>query len=95
MIWISDDIDRLLLGAAVVLFAAGAALRGWFRTSWLASIMKEVVRREDRDSADFDFIVIPGSSWFAVRGSDSRVAQHCNGDNILVVSTKLLRRDDT
>ena len=37
MIWISDDIDRLLLGAVVVLFAAGAALRGWFRTSWLAS----------------------------------------------------------
>ena len=40
MIWISDDIDRLLLGA-VVLFAAGAALRGWFRTSWLASILAE------------------------------------------------------
>ena len=44
MIWISDDIDQLLLGAVVVvvvvLFAAGAAaLRGWFRTSWLASIL--------------------------------------------------------
>jgi len=34
MIWMIDGgIDQLLLGAAV-LFAAGAALRGWFRTSW-------------------------------------------------------------
>ena len=34
MIWISDDIDQLLLGAAAV--AAGPALRSWFRTSWFA-----------------------------------------------------------
>ncbi len=33
MIWIDEHIGRLLLGVAV-LFAAGAALRGWFRTSW-------------------------------------------------------------
>lgn len=33
MIWIDEHIGRLLLGAAV-LFAAGTALRGWFRTSW-------------------------------------------------------------
>jgi len=34
MIWMIDGgIDQLLLGVAV-LFAAGAALRGWFRTSW-------------------------------------------------------------
>ena len=33
MIWIDEHIGRLLPGAAV-LFAAGTALRGWFRTSW-------------------------------------------------------------
>jgi len=33
MIWIDGGIGQLLLGVAV-LFAAGAALRGWFRTSW-------------------------------------------------------------
>ena len=48
MIWISDDIDQLLLGAAAAAaVAAGpAALRGWFRTSWLASIIIFVVLKE-------------------------------------------------
>ncbi len=33
MIWIDEHRGRLLLGATV-LFVAGAALRGWCRTSW-------------------------------------------------------------
>ena len=48
MIWIDGGIGQLLLGVAV-LFAAGAALRGWFRTSWLASIFEDKIFEREED----------------------------------------------
>ena len=46
--WIDGDIDRLLLGA-VVLFAAGAARRGWFRTSWSSLLFARDFEHKTRE----------------------------------------------